>query len=172
MKINVEIDNTEHAVDIIKAEHEIYKCLVDGRDLHVNLSIIKQDNNISVYSIISNGTSYDVVVHKNRVSEIVCVNGITYSVKVKNMFDLIKSKEKKLHADGKGFKILAPIPGKVIAVKVDSGSNVKKGQSVIVIEAMKMENEIRTPVDGVITGIHVKEGDKVEKDTRLITIAF
>ena len=67
-------------------------------------------------------------------------------------------------------KINAPMPGKIVDVKVKVGDAVKKGQTVLVLEAMKMENEIFSPVSGTVVGVHVKKGDTVNSNDLLISI--
>lgn len=69
---------------------------------------------------------------------------------------------------GKGVK--APLPGVVTAVKVKVGQTVKKGETVLVLEAMKMENNITAEADGTVTGICVAAGDSVMEGTVLLTI--
>lgn len=59
-------------------------------------------------------------------------------------------------------KINAPMPGKILSVKASVGQAVKKGDTIMVLEAMKMENEIPAPADGTIASIDVKEGASVE----------
>ena len=67
-------------------------------------------------------------------------------------------------------RIEAPMPGKILDVMVSPGQAVKKGDVLVILEAMKMENEIVTPSDGVVAGIHVASGDSVESGTLLATL--
>lgn len=67
-------------------------------------------------------------------------------------------------------KIAAPMPGKILAVKANIGQAVKRGDVVMVLEAMKMENEITAPQDGTIAGIHVAVGDSVESGDTLASL--
>lgn len=67
-------------------------------------------------------------------------------------------------------KILSPMPGNVFKVVVSAGEQVKKGDVVLVLEAMKMENEIVAPNDGIISVIHVKEGQSVESNDVLFEV--
>lgn len=67
-------------------------------------------------------------------------------------------------------KIEAPMPGTILDVKVNIGDKVNNGQVVLVLEAMKMENEIVSPVDGTISSVTVKKGDAVDSGDVLITI--
>lgn len=73
-------------------------------------------------------------------------------------------------ASGIGGVIKAPMPGLVLVVEVEVGQHVQEGQGVVVLEAMKMENEIKTIGSGVVTAIHVEPGQPVEKGAPLITI--
>lgn len=72
---------------------------------------------------------------------------------------------------GAGTKVNAPMPGTILDVKVQAGQSVKRGQVLVILEAMKMENEIQAPCDGKITGINVRKGDSVETAALLCTIA-
>lgn len=69
-----------------------------------------------------------------------------------------------------GEKITAPMPGTILAVNVTSGSAVKKGNVLMILEAMKMENEIMAPCDGTVTSVSVTKGAAVESGTLLCTI--
>ena len=69
-----------------------------------------------------------------------------------------------------GEKITAPMPGTILAVSVANGSAVKKGDVLMILEAMKMENEIMAPCDGTVTSVSVTKGASVESGTLLCTI--
>ena len=72
---------------------------------------------------------------------------------------------------GAGEKVLSPLPGVIIEISVKEGQQVKQGQKVVVLEAMKMENEIPAPKDGTITEIHVHKGDTLQEGDPVVTIA-
>lgn len=67
-------------------------------------------------------------------------------------------------------KVSAPMPGKILAVKASIGQAVKKGEVLMILEAMKMENEIVSPQDGVVASIDVTSGTSVEAGTLLATL--
>lgn len=69
-----------------------------------------------------------------------------------------------------GQKIEAPMPGTILDIKVQAGQSVKKGDVLVILEAMKMENEIMAPCDGKVTGVNVRKGDSVETAALLCTI--
>ncbi len=66
--------------------------------------------------------------------------------------------------------VLSPMPGKVVKVLVAVGDEVKAGQGVVVVEAMKMENELKSPKDGKVKAVAVKEGQPVEAGQSLVTL--
>ena len=68
------------------------------------------------------------------------------------------------------FEVKAPMPGMILKVKKKDGDSISQGESIIILEAMKMENDLRAPVSGTITGISVEEGKAVEKGTVLFSI--
>lgn len=68
-------------------------------------------------------------------------------------------------------KVDAPMPGNILDVKVSNGTAVKAGQVLVILEAMKMENEIVAPQDGTVASINVNKGDTVEAGQTIITLA-
>lgn len=67
--------------------------------------------------------------------------------------------------------IVAPMPGMVVRVEVEEGDVVRAGQGVVIVEAMKMENELVAEAEGIVTRVHVSEGEAVEKDQLLVDLA-
>lgn len=115
-----------------------------------------------------NGVAYDVQVEELGNDEpvsgpVAAVNHAAHS---------IKAAPKKAPAGGAGAgeKVAAPMPGTIVSVNVSDGQSVKKGDVLVVLEAMKMENEIKAPKDGTITGIAVNKGESVDTGATLVTI--
>jgi biotin carboxyl carrier protein len=73
-------------------------------------------------------------------------------------------------AAGGSLRIKAPMPGKVTKLAVSEGEKVRRNQTLVIVEAMKMENEIKTSIDGVVAKIHVAVGDLVDAERPLIEI--
>jgi len=101
----------------------------------------------------------------------IVLNSKTYHLKISNALDLMIEKmgysfngSKKLNA------IHAPMPGIIIGLEIKQGDVVKEGDTVLILEAMKMENSIKCPKDGVIKSIFVEEGSAVEKNKLLIEL--
>ena len=115
----------------------------------------------------------------------ITVNGVAYDVQVEELgADAVaaapaaavpaapaaKPAVKKAAAAGAGEKVAAPMPGTIVSVNVSDGQSVKKGDVLVVLEAMKMENEIKAPKDGTITSVAVSKGESVDTGAALVTI--
>lgn len=70
-----------------------------------------------------------------------------------------------------GAQVKAPMPGTILDVRVQNGQKVKKGDVLVILEAMKMENEIQAPCDGTVAGVNVRKGDSVETQALICSIA-
>ena len=102
------------------------------------------------------------------------VNGTEYEVSVEEMSGAPAATPAKAAASapaGDGETVKSPMPGNILAVNVNVGDTVKSGQVLMVLEAMKMENEIMAPCDGKVTSVAVTKGATVESGTPLCTIA-
>ncbi len=138
-----------------------------------NFSISKISDN--VYHVLNGTKSYNVeLVELNDENKtgIIKVNGRKYECEVKDQFDdLLKS----LGLDNLNVKkvndIKAPMPGLVLKTLIEEGQSFKKGDNLLVLEAMKMENILKAPADGTVKQIKVKAGDKVEKNEVLLLLA-
>ena len=106
----------------------------------------------------------------------ITVNGVAYDVAVEELgageasAAPVSTAAPKTSGRAGAVKITAPMPGKIVAVKGQAGASVKKGDAVLVLEAMKMENEICAAQDGVIASVEVAVGDMVEGGDVLATM--
>lgn len=105
------------------------------------------------------------------------VNGTKYEIEVELMGEAEVSQSQnasqpaaKPIAAGEGKTINSPMPGNILKVNVSNGSSVKRGDVLMILEAMKMENEIMAPQDGTITSVAVMKGATVESGDLLCTI--
>jgi len=125
-----------------------------------------------VYSIIREGRSYEAELVKHIPEEkklVVKVNNTNYTLDIKDKYDdLLHSLGLDNLATKKVNDIKAPMPGMVLNILVSEGQEVKKGDALIVLEAMKMENILKSPTDGVIKKIAINKGIAVEKNQLLI----
>lgn len=99
------------------------------------------------------------------------INGSNYRVQIADPLDrLVKELGLGLQIGQKVSEIKAPMPGLVLEIAVSEGQSVAKGDPMIILEAMKMENVIKCPGEGVVKAISVKQGDAVEKGAILIEL--
>ena len=99
------------------------------------------------------------------------INGNTYTTKLSDKYDrLIDQLGMKIVGSQSTGDIKAPMPGLVLDILVEVGQTVSKGDKVLILEAMKMENIIKTTGDGIIKAIHAQKGKPVDKGTLLIEL--
>lgn len=112
------------------------------------------------------------VIEKNQNRYTVMINGVWYSFSVETPISFKRKKYLEKHGEGSKKAVLyAPMPGKIIDVLVEEGQEIKEGEPVIILEAMKMQNEITSSVSGTVKSIPVKKEDSVMKDDILLEIA-
>ena len=101
----------------------------------------------------------------------VTINGKTYTIQITNGLDELISEMGLNVIDAKDAgDIFSPMPGLVLDVMVNDGEHIEEGQSLVILEAMKMENIIKSSGEGIIEKITISKGDKVEKGQLLITL--
>lgn len=106
--------------------------------------------------------------HEEKTS-VVKINGKLYEVGIEDQFDSLLKAMGMAAGSGKVAKeVKAPMPGLVLNISVVEGQEIKKGDNLLVLEAMKMENMLKSVTEGVIKKIYVSKGDKVEKNQVLI----
>lgn len=119
------------------------------------------------YTITVNGNVYDVTVEENGASQ---APSAPRTQALAPKAPQAAPKAAALAGAQGSVKVNAPMPGKVLAIKANAGQAVKKGEVVLLLEAMKMENEIVAPQDGTIASINVAVGDSVEAGVVLATL--
>ena len=141
---------------------------IGKRDYEVK---IKSDEKLGTYILWKN-RKYPVEIVRSRQNKYeILFNDISYIFTVETPFSL--QRKKVLNATrGKLEKevLKAPMPGKIIDVLVREGATVLRGEPVVILEAMKMQNEIISPVNGTIVKVHAKPNTNVMKDDLLVEI--
>ena len=166
--LKVTVNNKkEHAISFDDAASGT----IDGTPFSWDVAEVKNGS----FHVIRDNKSYSVEVIKADAAEksfTVSVNGNKYQLNVKDKYDeLLKSLGMDNLSAGKVNEIKAPMPGLVLDIRVSEGDAVKKGDPILVLEAMKMENILKSPTDGTIRKINVKKGLAVEKNQVLINFA-
>ena len=124
-----------------------------------------------VSSLLMNNRSISAVIEEVGDYWDVLIEGELYAVRVQDerTYRLERMRSTTVNMSGKA-TVSSPMPGIIIAVPVSVGDTVRHGDKVVILESMKMENELRAPCDGVISQIHVSPGASVEKDQPLVAI--
>ena len=126
---------------------------------------------VDSYSLLLNGKSHYLTINKQPERYEITVDHYTYLVQVQDEMDILLEKfGMQSNTSSHAGKIHAQIPGLVSQLFVKPGDNVDIGQKLLILEAMKMENEIDSPVSGIVNNIHIKSGDKVEKGKLIMDI--
>ena len=143
------IDQEEVASDFVKIKDNLYHIIINNKS--ITAEIISTD-------------------YKNKEFK-VRINNNIYSVEAWDKYDeLLKKMGFDMKNNLKAGDIKAPMPGLVLDVKVSEGQKISKGDAVIVLEAMKMENILISSSDGLVKKVAVAKGDKVEKNDLLVVI--
>lgn len=129
--------------------------------------------NNNTWHIIKDNQSYNIEILKtdreNKSIELK-VNGKVSVVKISDKYDeLLKNLGLENSSSKKVLELKAPMPGLVISISAKDGDTIAKGDTLLVLEAMKMENIIKSPTDGVIKKIHISKATAVEKNQLLIS---
>ncbi len=140
-----------------------FNILLDGKNIFAEVADIDKDK----LTLIIENKPYQVFLDGESQ---LTINGETYSFEVidEQVAKILKSAPDVGHK--KEITVTAPMPGLVIDVEVNEGDIVKKGQGLLIIEAMKMQNEFRAPRDGVVKKILVQKGQTVNSKDGLIVI--
>lgn len=118
------------------------------------------------YRITVNGTAYDVAVEELGAGAVAAAPAAAAPVAAAP----VAAPAPAASGAAGSITVASPMPGKILAIKANAGQTVKRGEVVMILEAMKMENEITAPEDGTIASINVAVGDSVESGDTLATL--
>lgn len=156
-------------IELISKEGNLVRLSLDGKEFEVDVTMLRE----GVYSILRDGRSYNAELSHSDDRKTYMVNTVTSTQKVQ----IVDAKAKYLRMkrggdDRQDDKIVSPMPGKVVSIPVEVGTELKAGDTVVVIEAMKMQNNYKVATDCVVKEILVNEGDAVQSDQVMITLTL
>jgi biotin carboxyl carrier protein len=155
-----------HSVEITRvANGERYLCRVDGGAIELDSSLPEP----GVLSLIVGGKSHEIRLDGVAGETLIVFDGKRYSAEIRDPRSLRGRKGKAGASDGPK-KITAPMPGKVVRILAQVNSEVEAGQGVVVIEAMKMQNELKSPKKGTLKKIMAVEGATVNAGDTLAIV--
>lgn len=164
MKYITIVKDQEYTIEIIDRHH----VLLNGEPLEVDFASVRGQ---PVFSLLVDGQSYEAYVYPEENDWQVLLQGTLYPVQVED------ERERRLRASLGGgpatsgeFHLKAPMPGLVVSVPVQLGQEVAKGDVLVILESMKMQNELKSPRDGKISRLRVQEGERVEQKQALVSV--
>ena len=165
MTYDVIVDGKTHRLDLTKGE-KTWLCKVDGHQVEVDAALTARD----VMSVLVGGDAFEIKRERSLQGELHLVIGSArYAIDVQDPRSL-RTRRAAAGAEAGPQKITAPMPGKIVRISVAVGDEVKAGQGVIVMEAMKMQNEMKSPKDGKVQKLLTSEGSTVNPGDVLAVI--
>jgi biotin carboxyl carrier protein len=168
MSIEIKLDKRIASVEILKQFENLLEIKVDEKIYQVDL----MHNDEGIFSILSGGRSYNIeLVPQPKTKHYTAYTFYdSYDLEVidaESRYLRNRTGASQMVSDN---AISSPMPGKVVKIPVSVGDDVKKGETVITISAMKMESEYKSPKDGKVAKINVSEGSTIEANQVLIEI--
>lgn len=168
MALDIKIGDRSAHVRLIKKEGSKATIEIDDKTYEVDIIMVED----GVYSILHNGKSYNIEMIQGSGSKNYFVNTY-YSSHEVDIIDAQSRYQQNRNKEGiaGGDKIIStPMPGKVVRIPINEEDQVEKGTTLIVISAMKMESEYKSPIDGKVKKIYVSEGETISGNQPLIEI--
>lgn len=120
--------------------------------------------------VIIDGTEFEVEIEGEGTTFSATVEGRTFEIQIPDAAPVIKKKRSVGGKKKKSGTVTSSIPGKIVTVEVKKGDEVTEGQVVLILEAMKMQNEVQAPVTGTVISVNISEGDAIEANIPLLVI--
>ena len=155
MIYDVNIDGTDYCLELTR-EKAGWKCRLNGREVALDAVLTRAN----VLSVVIAGAAYEVKREATALDMHLWVGSARYAAEVRDPRSLRSRRQRAGGADGVR-KLVAPMPGKVVRLLVEEKAAVQAGQGVLVIEAMKMQNELKSPKKGVVRKILAAPGAAV-----------
>jgi biotin carboxyl carrier protein len=164
MKYSTTVGDKTFTIDVNR-ENQV---TLDGQDVPVDFLSIERD---MAFSLLLDNQSYEILISEENNEYQVLLLGHLFTVRVED------ERARRLAQASRGFlpgsgeiQLKAPMPGLIVAVPVTEGQIVKRGDVLVVLESMKMENELKAPRDGTVTLIRVQLRQNVEQNQTLVTL--
>jgi len=166
MAFIAKLGEQSYTVEIEESGKSVYRVSVDGNEFFVDGKKTGRTN----YSLIVDSRSFEIEVDNTDDEYRVLVDGRNYRIHLVDERRVrIGSAQSGLELKGRQ-NVSVPMPGKVVAVLVAEGDTVEKGQGLVIVEAMKMENEVRSPILGEVKEIKDKPGDTMKGGAVLLVV--
>jgi biotin carboxyl carrier protein len=166
MAFIAKLGEQSYSVEIEEIGKSLYRVAIDGNEFLVDGKKTGRTN----YSLIVDNRSFEIEVDNAEDEYRVLVDGRNYHVQLVDERRVrVGGGQSDIQLQGRQ-KVSVPMSGKVIEVLVSEGESVERGQGLVIVEAMKMENEVRSPITGEVKEIKVKPGEAVEGGAVLVIV--
>lgn len=155
MLFDITIEGQTHRLELSRVDAQ-WLCKLDGREVQLDAVLARRD----VLSVLLNGKAYEVKRERTPTDTHLWVGPARYAVELSDPRSL-RSRKARSGLDHGPVKLVAPMPGKVVRVLAAEKMEVEAGQGVLVVEAMKMQNELKSPKKGTVQKIMAGEGAAV-----------
>jgi len=155
MVYDVTIDDKNYRLELEQADGG-WQCRLDGREIQMDAVLARRD----VLSVLIHGKAYEIKRERTATDLHLWVGSARYAAELRDPRSL-RGRKGSTGDDRGPKKLLAPMPGKVVRVLLKEGSEVQPGQGILVMEAMKMQNEIKSPKKGILVKLVASEGSAV-----------
>lgn len=164
MKLSLKIDGREEQIELLAPAPDCRFRLGGGEERAAQVEVAEP----CVYSVLLDGRSYEARVEETPSALVVVIDGYRFEIEVRDPRRFVRRSGV---AGGEGVAaVVAPMPGKVVRVLVAAGDMVEAGQGLLVVEAMKMQNEMKAARAGSVLSVSAREGDTVTAGEVLATI--
>jgi biotin carboxyl carrier protein len=164
MIFDITINQATYRVELQRTEAR-WQCRLDGLEIAADAILVQ----LNILSIIVDGSSYEIKREREAGQEFLTIGGVRYASEVRDPRSL-RGRKRSAVEDAGPKKIIAPMSGKVVRVLVQENGEVESGQGIMVVEAMKMQNEIKSPKRGKIQKLIVAEGATVNSGDALAIV--
>jgi biotin carboxyl carrier protein len=165
VKLQIEIAGKKRHVELTEAgERPVWT--MDGQRLEADATEVSP----GIYSILINGKSLEVRIERRGAELRAMTCDREFAVVIQDEREWRRHRGGSVEAEGRQ-QVLAPMPGKVVRVLVSAGDSVRAGQGLLVVEAMKMQNEVRAPKSGTIDRVRVVEGQTVNAGEVVVIVS-
>ena len=120
--------------------------------------------------VIVDGQEFEVEVEVENGKWLATVEGRTFAIEIPDSGPVVKKRRAAGGKKKKSGTVSANIPGKIVTIEVEVGQEVTEGQVILILEAMKMQNEIQAPVNGKVVSVNCEEGQSIEANVPLVVI--
>jgi len=166
MEYEVEIDGEKHRVRFVEREGDLFAEHASGTFPVTAETPLRH----KVQRVAFNGDTVRFGYHHGKEGTDIVLDGVVYHAEVRELEHVLLSAVARRKSGGGKFEVKAPMPGMVIAIAVEPGQHVQKNQSLLSLHAMKLENDIRSPREGVVEEIVVKPNDVLEKGAVMVKL--